>query len=187
MTKHHAPFWGLAIAYGTAFMLPVLLSEGTFLDGLIYAVLARNLAMGLGSFWAPHYSLTVHDQWFEHPPLGLNIESLFYRVLGDGIWVEHVHSLATALVCGLLIVVLWNQVVGEDRRLRRLGWLPVLFWLLNPQVTWAYANNMLENTMSIFTLAAVIMLLRGCRASRRWCWPFRPHGTTWCAISRPSS
>ncbi|MEN8005612.1 MAG: glycosyltransferase family 39 protein [Candidatus Krumholzibacteriota bacterium] len=147
-------------------MLPILLSEGTFLDGLIYAILARNLAAGVGSFWAPHFSVTTQNQWFEHPPLGLNIQSVFYRLLGEGVWVEQVHSLVTGLVCGVLIVVLWRQVTARYRPLRPLVWLPVLLWLMNPQVTWAFSNNMLENTMTIFTLAAVIMLLRSCRDGR---------------------
>ena len=168
MQKQHTVFWMLTFAYGAGFMLPVLVSEGTFLDGLIYAVLARNMAAGLGSFWAPHYSATYNGPWFEHPPLGVNIESMFYRLLGEGVWVEHVHSLATALVCGWLIVVLWRSLVGEDRQLRRLGWLPVLFWMLNPQVTWSYSNNMLENTMTIFSLASVILILRSCKLDKGW-------------------
>ncbi len=168
MAKKQMIFWALTITYGAAGMLPILLSEGTFFDGMIYAVLARNLAAGVGSFWAPHFSLTSQAQWFEHPPLGLNIASLFYRVLGEGVWVEHAYSLFTVLVCSGLIIVLWKQVVPDGRRLRRLAWLPVLFWFMNPQVTWAYANNMLENTMSIFTLGAVILLLRSCRDGKRW-------------------
>jgi len=168
MKKEHAAFWVLTGAYAAAFMLPLLLSEGTFLDGLIYAVLARNTAAGLGSFWAPHYSIPSNGGWFEHPPLGLNIESLFYRVLGDGLWVENIHSVATFLACGWLIIALWKLLVGDNRQLRRLGWLPVLFWVMNPQVTWAYANNMLENTMTIFSLTAVVFLLRSCRTDKGW-------------------
>lgn len=168
MSKLHRSFWALTVAYGMAFMLPILLSEGTFLDGEIYAVLARNLASGLGSFWAPHYSIASHVSWFEHPPLGLNIEGLFFRLLGDGVWVEHVHTLVITLITGWLIVVLWRQIVGAQPALRSLSWLPVLLWLMNPQVTWAGANNMLENTMSIFVLAAVILLLHSCQNGKYW-------------------
>ncbi len=165
--KKQWAFWVITVAYGAAFMLPVLVAEGTFLDGQIYAVLARNLAEGEGTFWAPHFSVTMQDEWYEHPPLGLNIMAVFYRVFGDGVWVEHLYSLFTAVVCGWLIVLLWRQAAGEDERLRRLGWLPVLLWLMNPQVTWAYSNAMLENTMSIFTLAALGLLLRAARDERR--------------------
>ncbi len=49
MNKQQAPYWGITFSYAAAFMLPTLLSEGTFLDGQIYAVLGRNLALGLGS------------------------------------------------------------------------------------------------------------------------------------------
>lgn len=168
MRKNHLPFWIITVAYGAGFMLPTLISEGTFLDGQIYAVLARNLAAGQGSFWAPHYTAASHPEWFDHPPLGLNIASVFYRILGEGLWVDHLYSLFTFLVCAWLVVALWKQAVGADDKLRRLGWLPVLLWVMNPQVTWAYSNNMLENTMTIFSLAAVFFLVRSCQVQKNW-------------------
>ena len=166
MNKKHAPYWVLPLAYAGIMMLPSLVSEGTFLDGLIYAVLARNLAAGLGSFWTPYFSASQYPQWYEHPPVALGLESCFFRVLGDHVYVEHIYSACTALVTAWLIVTLWKWCCRQDEELRPLGWLPVLFWLMNPQITWAYSNNMLENTMGIFTLGAVLVLLRSFTAVR---------------------
>ncbi|RKZ14800.1 hypothetical protein DRQ50_08415, partial [bacterium] len=157
--------------YGGAFILPILAGEGTFFDGLIYAVLSNNYAEGLGTLWNPHFSTTIHPTWHEHPPAGLWLMSLFYRALGDGPLVEHVYSLFTAVVSGGLLVLVWRELVRREPELRSLGWLPLLFWLMNPQVTWSYSNAMLENTMTIFVLAAFWLLLKGLEAGARfWAW-----------------
>jgi hypothetical protein len=53
-----------------------------------------------------------------------------------------------------MIVVLWRRITEATPALRPLAWLPVLFWAAIPLVTWSYSNNMLENTLSIFTTGA---------------------------------
>jgi len=147
-------------------MLPTLLSEGTFLDGEIYACLSRNLSAGEGSFWAPHFSATTGDRWYEHPPLGVVLGALPFLAFGDHLWVEHLHALLIAIAGGALLVAAWRSLFASHPEIRALGWLPLLMWLLNPQVTWAHANNMLEGTMSLFTFAAVWLTVSGCLATR---------------------
>lgn len=164
--RRHAPFWLLTVALGAAFLLPTLLSEGTFLDGEIYACLSRNLAAGEGSFWAPHFSATSQDRWFDHPPLGVALGALPFLVLGDHLWVEHLYALLITLAGGALLVAAWRSLFASRPEIRALGWLPLLMWLLNPQVTWAHANNMLEGTMSLFTFAAVWLAVSGALAPR---------------------
>lgn len=44
------------------------------------------------------------------PPLGFGIQSLFFRVLGDHIFVERVYTFVTLGITALLIIVLWNQI-----------------------------------------------------------------------------
>jgi hypothetical protein len=48
----------LIIGFFIIIASPSLLSEGMFMDGLIYANISANLAKGLGSFWSPHFSET---------------------------------------------------------------------------------------------------------------------------------
>lgn len=151
-------------------MLPTLVSEGTFLDGEIYACLSRNLAIGEGSFWAPHFSPTSQDRWYEHPPLGVALGALPFLVFGDHLWVEHLHALLIAIFGGAMLVGAWRTLFASQPEIRALGWLPLLMWLLNPQVTWAHANNMLEGTMSLFTFAAVWLTVAGCLAPRHARW-----------------
>ena len=55
-----------------------LFSDGMFMDGLAYAALSKNMAIGYGSFWYPHLSDTLWNEFHEHPGLGLWLQSLFF-------------------------------------------------------------------------------------------------------------
>ena len=134
-----------------------------FLDGVTYAVLARNMAEGLGSFWSPFYTARVYPQFYEQPPLGLGLQALFFAIFGDHLAVERVYSLVMGGGTALLIVGLWRRTTRDTEH----DWLPLLFWLLPSTVTWAIVNNMLENTQAVFTTAAVLMFVRALDASDR--------------------
>src|SRR4051812_22549428 len=73
----------LTAAALVAAIMPRLAQRGMFVDGLTYASIARNLAEGRGSFWSPSYTATIYPEFHEHPPLGLWLQSLWFRVLGD--------------------------------------------------------------------------------------------------------
>lgn len=139
-------FGFLAIAGGSLF------SEGMFVDGLLYATIARNMAEGLGNFWQPHLSETLFSNFYEHPPLALGIQSIAFQLFGDSIYVERCYSLATFLVAGFVVVKIWTNLTDNWRS----GWLPLLLWTTVNTATWATANNMLENTMTIFVLLAFL-------------------------------
>ena len=173
------PFWFLT---ASAFLIPVLprmVSHGLFMDGLWYAVIARNLALGVGSFWRPMFTPAITPAYFaDHPPLVFAIEALFYRVLGDHWWVAKVYSMAIALLTMGLIQLLWRDAERRAGAARApgfaAGWLPLLFWVATPVVTWSFSNNMLENTMGAFILLASWAFLRA-GDSRRW--------TAWSALA----
>jgi 4-amino-4-deoxy-L-arabinose transferase-like glycosyltransferase len=138
-----------------ALTVPRLWQRGMFLDGLTYAAIARNMAQGVGTLWAPSFSSTSYQQFFEQPPLGLAIQALAFAVFGDHFAVERVFSLAMFLANGALIAAIWRRYLPADY-----DWLPVLFWLLPSVVTWAVINNMLENTQAVFTTFACYALMR---------------------------
>jgi 4-amino-4-deoxy-L-arabinose transferase-like glycosyltransferase len=133
-----------------------------YLDGIIYAVLSRNMAEGLGSAWQPHFTETLFPVFYEHPPLAFWLQSLAFRVLGDSVYIEKFYSLATLPVTALLIVGIWHRLVRNEPCVKHLSWLPVLLWLSTEGVWWAYANNLLENTLTVFTTLAVYLALRAC-------------------------
>jgi 4-amino-4-deoxy-L-arabinose transferase-like glycosyltransferase len=164
----HSPFWLLA---ATVFLVPTLprwVTHGLFLDGLIYAAVSRNLAVGVGTFWKPVFTSTLAPEFFaEHPPLGLGIQSLFFRVLGDGFWVENLFSLVLASLTAMLIIWIWRMLAPA---MREIAWLPILLWSLIPVVTWAYSYNMLEITQTVFTLASCGALIRSLQGRQSMAW-----------------
>ena len=91
--------WLFTVFFLAAMFLPRLVPQGLFGDGLLYASLARNLAEGKGSMWAPWFSsgywldFASGAPYFENPPLMIWLEAVFFRILGDYWWVEKLYSL----------------------------------------------------------------------------------------------
>ena len=133
-----------------------LLTTGMFMDGLIYSNIAANMAEGVGSFWHPVYTATHHPDFYIHPPLALGLLALFYKVLGVQLWVTKLYTVITTLLCALLIYRLWLRLGGK----KETGWMPLLIWTLIPVVTRFSNQCMLENTMVLFDLGAILLLLR---------------------------
>lgn len=147
---------------------PSLWSDGMFFDGITYAVMARNLAEGLGSFWAPHFSETIMTQFLGHLPLSIGLQSLFFKLFGDGHFTERIYSLTTFLIVSGLLIAIWKRV--GTRSASDSGWVPLILWGLVPLVYWSYSNNMLENTTSIFTTLSVALAIRGVSERQRSLW-----------------
>jgi 4-amino-4-deoxy-L-arabinose transferase-like glycosyltransferase len=145
-----------------ALTIPRLWQPGMFLDGVTYAVVARNMAAGIGSFWAPSFSATLHTSFAEQPPLGLGLQALAFLVFGDHLWVERAYAVAVFLLNGACVAALARRCLPAA-----VDWVPVLLWLVLPVVTWVAVNNMLENTQAVFTSAACLALLRTAGARPR--------------------
>ena len=138
-----------------ALTVPRLWQRGMFVDGMTYAVVARNMALGVGDFWSPSLSATVYQHFFEQPPLGMGLQAIAFAVAGDHFAVERAFSLLVFGANAVLIAALWRRLhpAGYD-------WLPIFLWLIPSVVTWAVINNMLENTQAVFTSLACYALLR---------------------------
>ena len=104
------PFRLLTLAVFAAATVPRLAHRGMFVDGVTYASIARNLAEGRGSFWSPAYTATLYPQFHEHPPLGFWLQSLWFRVFGDHLFVERLYALAVGLATACLIAAIWRQL-----------------------------------------------------------------------------
>jgi hypothetical protein len=135
---------------------PALFSEGMVMDGVLYASISRNMADGLGTFWKPYLSHGFFPEFYEHPPLALGLQSLWFRVFGDSIYVERFYSLFTYFLMGLVIVAIWKQFTNSYKT----GWIPLLFYFSMLKISWACANNMLENTMSVFIGLSILFYLK---------------------------
>jgi 4-amino-4-deoxy-L-arabinose transferase-like glycosyltransferase len=150
------------IALLAALTIPRMTGRGMFGDGLIHATIARNLSIGVGSLWAPAFTATSFSQYYEHPPLGFVLQAAAFRLLGDHLATERIYSLVVFAATGLLIVAIWRRLQPAEY-----DWLPVFLFVLPSIVTWAVVNNMLENTQSVFTAAAVLLLLIAWQARSR--------------------
>jgi 4-amino-4-deoxy-L-arabinose transferase-like glycosyltransferase len=147
--------------------IPRAAQPGMFVDGVTYASIARNLAAGVGSFWAPSYTATVYPVFREHPPLGFALEAAAFAAFGDHLGVERACSILFGVATALLMMRLWRRTTG----LAALEWVPVVFWLLPSTVTWGIVNNLLEPSQTMFTTAAVLafaLAMQSRRASMAW-------------------
>ena len=62
----------------------------------------------------------------------------------------------------MLIVSIWKLFLKKSAT----GWLPLLFWVAMPTVTWASVNNMLENTLIIFICLSVLFYIKYQKSNR---------------------
>ena len=152
--SNNIPFWLLLIGLFLILVSNSLLTEGMFVDGVTYASISRNMAEGQGTFWNPHYTQTLYPNFRQHPPLALGLEALAFKAFGDHLFVERLYSVLTFIISGLLIVAIWKRTTNRPNQ----AWLPLLFWVAMPLVSWSATNNLLENTMSVFVLLAVWLM-----------------------------
>lgn len=152
----------IVVAIFLAFVSGSLTTTGMFMDGLIYSNISANLAEGVGTFWHPVYTATHHPDFYEHPPLALGMLALFYKMLGIRLWVTKLYMMFTMLLCAWLTVKLWMRLGGKSEH----GWMPLLLWTLIPIVTHFAFQGMLENTMVLFVLGAILFLLQPGRKAR---------------------
>lgn len=142
-------------------ILDRLVPEGIFLDGVTYAAISRNLALGKGTFWSLRYWSDV--PFSEHPPLMFGMQALFFKLFGDHYYTEKIYCLVIWSISALLIRSTWNT--GNSKQSEYSYALPLLMWCLIPTVTWGYTNNILDCTMAMFDMAAVLVMYKSLKAN----------------------
>jgi 4-amino-4-deoxy-L-arabinose transferase-like glycosyltransferase len=157
MDKRDRLMWQLSLSVFLLFYMPDLLRDGMFADGLLYATLANNSAHGIGTFWFPQV-FTGASGFHGHPPLVFGIQSIFFRILGDGMWVERLYCFLATILTTYLILNIWRYLFKKTIY-QTLGWFPIFLWLIHEDVFISFRNNLLECTMGIFLLATVRLWL----------------------------
>lgn len=150
------PMWYLVVALCAALLLPALFMDGMFIDGLLYASVAKNYAIGNGTFWNMQFSEIHHKEFHEQPPLMFFLQGMFFKIFGLSLYTERIYCLVAAVINAWLISRAW-KIVTKDATT---SWLPVLFWFVMPVTFWAFTNNVEECTMSIFAMLAMNAILR---------------------------
>ncbi|RYE24106.1 MAG: hypothetical protein EOP51_08490 [Sphingobacteriales bacterium] len=140
----------------TAFLDRVV-QEGMFFDGVTYAAISRNLAIGKGSFWDVYY----RGPWrfSEHPTLMFGLQAGFFKILGDSYYTERVYCFVVWLLTIGSMFALWQRTT-KNSDARKAFALPLLCWAIMPSVIWSYPNNLLDTNMALFNLWAVYFLYR---------------------------
>ncbi len=155
-------YWIFSITIVLVLTVPKLVQDGMFQDAMLYSSVSHNLSQGIGTFWFPQYSklnIAGLSSFHEHPPLVFGIQAIFFNFLGSSIYVERFYTFLMMCLNMLLILLIWKKVFKNDPDLAALAFLPILFWISYPVCSWSFTNNMQENTLSVFALGAVLLML----------------------------
>jgi 4-amino-4-deoxy-L-arabinose transferase-like glycosyltransferase len=140
-------------------ILVQLVHVSMFFDGGIYASVARNLAEGRGTMWAPYFSDWLFPTFAEHPPLMFWLQAIGYSVFGDTIAVEKTFSLLTFIVSAFLLFQIWMRLNKDDLLVQKAFPLALLMALIAGRVNWGFANGLLDNLLAVFSLTAVLLIV----------------------------
>ena len=137
-----------------------LMRLGTHGDGVEYASVARNLSDGVGTFWKPYLDDRIHPVFHEHPPLVFWIQSLFFRIFGDGPYFESFYGFFIGIVIFGCMAWFWQRV-RRDFQLPAVGnWWPILLLVPLPMFTYFLQTNRIVNTWTVFAIAATYISYR---------------------------
>ena len=162
--RQSLPFFLLISSVFLFLVAPQLLSDGMFMDGLLYAVISNNLSNGYGTFWNLFLSETLYPSFHEHPPLAFGLQSLFFNLFGESRFIERTYSICCFIISGFIIAKIWQKT--NPKKFHKLAWLPLLFLVITPLISWSASNNMLENTMMIFTSLSILFFIRAINENR---------------------
>ncbi len=157
VTSRHTTILLFSILVFVVLFLSRLVTDGMFFDGIAYADVARNLAIGDGSFWDLHYTKTFSYHYHDQPPLTFLIQAQFYKYLGTSIYVERFYCFVFAVLWIVFIAKLFSLYVYD----RSAEYFPIILWMTVSIVPWTFQNNLQEVTMGFFALCGVYFALIG--------------------------
>lgn len=156
------PFYLITISIFIGIVGSSLLSDGMFFDGVFYANFSRAMAADFQGFWTLKDCLTC-EKLYGHPPLAVFLESIWFYVLGNSLYVERVYSISTYFISGLLVHYIFKTIRPKKAHF---SFVAIFLWIVFPLVYWGAANNMLENTMTIFVLSSVLSLQHAAKSKK---------------------
>ena len=163
----------LAFSLFSLTILPRLMSYGMFLDGVVYAALSNNLANGIGELWKPIYTYTLHNPFYEHPPLAFWMQSFLYYILGDSRFIESFYGYFWSILTIIVMVHIFHLVYdnkssqNQSQRKSSVAAFAIIAFCTIPKVSWMYAHNMLEIPLGFFTTLSVYFSLMSMKANHK--------------------
>ena len=155
----------LAIFIGL--LAPFLIQDGMFMDGQIYATVSHNLANGYGTFWFPTFSKHYFFEYSEQLPLFFGVQAIFFKVLGDSMYTERIFSFVMAILTAYNISLIWKLFYRNNIQQKNMDWLPILYWIMIPVISWSYSHNVEEVLMSVLATGSVFFILKGLLTQKR--------------------
>lgn len=77
--------------------------------------------------------------------------NFFFKFLGDSFVTERLFCLVISILNVIGISKCW-RLIHKQTEYEVIEWLPVFLMFTVPLVSWSYKNNLLENTLSCFTI-----------------------------------
>lgn len=147
----------MPLSLALALIVGPILRDGMFIDGLVYTNIAKNLAAGVGTLWAP--LVDAGGPVFYGHPAGLPLlESGFFRLFGNHPYTEDLYNFTVFALTVLLQWGIWRQLAPP--RWRGLFFFPLLLFVLGQEVQLRYPNTLLECGLTAVALATVYVFLR---------------------------
>ncbi len=134
-----------------------LMRLGIYGDGVEYANVARNMADGLGSFWKPYHDDFGYRVFHEHPPFVFWFQSLFFRIFGDGPYLEAFYGFFIGLLILFWTGLFWQQVRRDFQYPEAGSWWPILLLVPLPLFTYILTINRIVNTWTLLAIIATYL------------------------------
>jgi 4-amino-4-deoxy-L-arabinose transferase-like glycosyltransferase len=125
MSSKLNPGWILVFSVMIWAVARPLFQDGMFVDGLLYATVSRNLALGFGTFWDPYVSQTFMQHFHEQPPLVFWLQSLFFRLDPHSIYPERIYGLF------FLLLSIWGIQKFCKEISHQYSFWPIILFLSN--------------------------------------------------------
>lgn len=145
-----------------------LMRLGIHADGMEYANVARNLANGVGTFWKPYHDDIFHPIFHEHPPLVFWIQSLFFKLFGEGPYIENFYGLIVGLVIFSCMALFWQRVRHDFQHSSLGSWWPILLMVSLPIFSYILQINRLVNTFTIFAIIGSFFAYLSATKNKLW-------------------
>lgn len=182
MPRFHCLHYVTLALFLGLFGLP-LVYEGGFFDGIHYAIISQNLAHNTGDFW--HLKWLNNTPFSGHPPLFFFMESLFFRLFGDGFWVGNAFIFTLAIA----VLIILHLCLQELAHLtyspinKKHSWVILLLWISAGHVAWGFNNNAIETLLTFWTLLSFYAILKyyHTKSSLKYFFFLLASGTVFCA------
>ena len=126
-------------------------------DGIEYANVARNMADGLGSFWKPYHDDFGYLVFHEHPPFVFWFQSLFFRIFGNGPYLEAFYGFFIGLLILFCTGLFWQRVRRDFQHPEIGSWWPMLLLVPLPIFTYILTINRIVNTWTLLAIVATYL------------------------------